>query len=44
MDYEVFLLSRIGEQYDLTGDNSEADRNQAMQQVGEIVCRWPPYS
>ena len=29
MDYEVFLMSRIREQYDLTGDNTDGGRDRA---------------
>ncbi len=36
MDYEVFLLSRMREQYDLTGDNTEAVA-QGMQRSGRII-------
>jgi uncharacterized membrane protein YdfJ with MMPL/SSD domain len=36
MDYEVFLLSRIREQYDLTGDNSEAVAL-GLQRTGRII-------
>ncbi|MDQ1731378.1 MAG: trehalose monomycolate/heme transporter [Pseudonocardiales bacterium] len=36
MDYEVFLLSRIREQYDLTGDNSEAVAA-GLQRTGSII-------
>jgi putative drug exporter of the RND superfamily len=36
MDYEVFLLSRIKEEYDLTGDN-EASVALGLQRTGRIV-------
>ncbi len=36
MDYEVFLLSRIREQYDLTGDNTEAVAA-GLQRTGRII-------
>jgi RND superfamily putative drug exporter len=36
MDYEVFLLSRIKEEYDLTGDNEEAVAI-GLQRTGRIV-------
>jgi len=36
MDYEVFLLSRIREQYDRTGDNSEAVAT-GLQRTGGII-------
>lgn len=36
MDYEVFLLSRIREQYDLTGDNREAVAT-GLQRTGRII-------
>lgn len=36
MDYEVFLLSRIREQYDLTGDNTEAVAT-GLQRTGGII-------
>lgn len=36
MDYEVFLLSRIREQYDLTGDNDEAVVT-GVQKTGRII-------
>jgi RND superfamily putative drug exporter len=36
MDYEVFLLSRIREQYDLTGDNTEAVAV-GLQRSGRII-------
>jgi RND superfamily putative drug exporter len=36
MDYEVFLLSRIREQYDLTGDNTEAVAV-GLQRTGRII-------
>ncbi|BCJ68111.1 MMPL family transporter [Polymorphospora rubra] len=36
MDYEVFLLSRIREQYDLTGDNTEAVAI-GLQRSGRII-------
>lgn len=36
MDYEVFLLSRIREQYDLTGDNTEAVAL-GLQRTGRII-------
>ncbi|HSV64574.1 MAG TPA: MMPL family transporter [Mycobacteriales bacterium] len=36
MDYEVFLLSRIREQYDLTGDNSRAVAS-GLQRTGAII-------
>lgn len=36
MDYEVFLLSRIREQYDLTGDNREAVAT-GLQRSGRII-------
>jgi RND superfamily putative drug exporter len=36
MDYEVFLLSRIREQYDLTGDNTEAVAI-GLQRTGRII-------
>ena len=34
MDYEVFLLSRIKEEYDLTGDNREAVASGSSAPVG----------
>ena len=36
MDYEVFLLSRIREQYDRTGDNTEAVAT-GLQRTGGII-------
>ncbi len=36
MDYEVFLLSRIREQYERTGDNTEAVA-QGLQRTGRII-------
>ncbi|CAA9291769.1 MAG: Transmembrane transport protein MmpL3 [uncultured Corynebacteriales bacterium] len=36
MDYEVFLLSRIREQYDLTGDNREAVAT-GLERSGRII-------
>jgi RND superfamily putative drug exporter len=36
MDYEVFLLSRIREQYDLTGDNADAVAT-GLQRSGRII-------
>lgn len=36
MDYEVFLLSRIREQYDLTGDNTQAVAG-GLQRTGRII-------
>ncbi len=36
MDYEVFLLSRVREQYDLTGDNTEAVAT-GLQRTGGII-------
>ena len=36
MDYEVFLLSRIREHYDLTGDNAEAVAT-GLQRTGGII-------
>ncbi|CAN5141350.1 MMPL family transporter [soil metagenome] len=36
MDYEVFLLSRVREQYDLTGDNTEAVAT-GLQRTGSII-------
>ena len=36
MDYEVFLLSRIKEEYDLTGDNDEAVAS-GLERTGRIV-------
>jgi len=36
MDYEVFLLSRIREQWDLTGDNTEAVAT-GLQRTGRII-------
>ena len=36
MDYEVFLMSRIKEQYDLTGDNTEAVAT-GLQRTGRII-------
>ncbi len=36
MDYEVFLMSRIREQYDLTGDNSNAVAT-GLQRTGGII-------
>ena len=36
MDYEVFLLSRIREQWDITGDNSLAVAN-GLQRTGKII-------
>ena len=36
MDYEVFLLSRIKERYDATGDNREAVSS-GMQQTGRLI-------
>ncbi len=36
MDYEVFLLSRIKEEYDLTGDNQESVAI-GLQRIGRIV-------
>ncbi|CAN5716975.1 hypothetical protein BH18ACT7_BH18ACT7_24940 [soil metagenome] len=36
MDYEVFLLSRIREQYDLTGDNTEAVAT-GLQRTGGVI-------
>lgn len=36
MDYEVFLLSRIREQYDLTGDNTRAVAT-GLQRTGGII-------
>lgn len=36
MDYEVFLLSRIREQYDLTGDNDQAVVT-GVQKTGRII-------
>jgi trehalose monomycolate/heme transporter len=36
MDYEVFLLSRIREQYNLTGDNTEAVAT-GLQRTGGII-------
>ncbi len=36
MDYEVFLLSRIKEEYDKTGDNTEAVRI-GLQRTGRLV-------
>jgi uncharacterized membrane protein YdfJ with MMPL/SSD domain len=36
MDYEVFLLSRVREQYDLTGDNTKAVAT-GLQRTGRII-------
>ncbi|GAA0948200.1 MMPL family transporter [Actinocorallia libanotica] len=36
MDYEVFLLSRVREQYDLTGDNTTAVAT-GLQRTGSII-------
>jgi len=36
MDYEVFLMSRIREQYDLTGDNTTAVAG-GLQRTGGII-------
>src|SRR3954447_16373815 len=36
MDYEVFLMSRIREQYDLTGDNTQAVAI-GLQRTGKII-------
>ena len=36
MDYEVFLMSRIREQYDLTGDNTTAVAT-GLQRTGGII-------
>jgi uncharacterized membrane protein YdfJ with MMPL/SSD domain len=36
MDYEVFLMSRIREQYDLTGDNTQAVAT-GLQRTGRII-------
>ena len=36
MDYEVFLLSRIKEEYDLTGDNTRSV-SMGLQRTGRIV-------
>ena len=36
MDYEVFLLSRIREQWDLTGDNTAAVAT-GLQRTGGII-------
>jgi RND superfamily putative drug exporter len=36
MDYEVFLLSRIREQYDITGDNRQAVAT-GLQRTGRII-------
>lgn len=36
MDYEVFMLSRIREQYDATGDNTEATAT-GLQRTGRII-------
>jgi RND superfamily putative drug exporter len=36
MDYEVFLLSRVREQYDLTGDNRQAVAT-GIQRTGRII-------
>ncbi len=36
MDYEVFLMSRIREQYDLTGDNTQAVAT-GLQRTGQII-------
>jgi uncharacterized membrane protein YdfJ with MMPL/SSD domain len=36
MDYEVFLLSRIRERYDLTGDNSAAVAS-GLQRTGGLI-------
>jgi RND superfamily putative drug exporter len=36
MDYEVFLLSRIKEEYDLTGDNTHAVAT-GLERTGRIV-------
>jgi uncharacterized membrane protein YdfJ with MMPL/SSD domain len=36
MDYEVFLLSRIREQYERTGDNTDAVA-QGLQRTGQII-------
>jgi uncharacterized membrane protein YdfJ with MMPL/SSD domain len=36
MDYEVFLLSRIRERYDLTGDNTEAVAS-GLQRTGGVI-------
>ncbi len=36
MDYEVFLMSRIREQYDLTGDNTQAVAV-GLQRTGQII-------
>src|SRR4051812_4723717 len=36
MDYEVFLMSRIREQYDLTGDNTAAVAT-GLQRTGKII-------
>jgi trehalose monomycolate/heme transporter len=36
MDYEVFLLSRIRERYDVTGDNAEAIAS-GLQRTGGII-------
>jgi RND superfamily putative drug exporter len=36
MDYEVFLMSRIREQYDLTGDNTAAVAT-GLQRTGRII-------
>jgi RND superfamily putative drug exporter len=36
MDYEVFLLSRMRERYDVTGDNSEAVAS-GLQRTGGVI-------
>src|SRR3712207_338974 len=36
MDYEVFLMSRIREQYDMTGDNTAAVAT-GLQRTGKII-------
>ena len=36
MDYEVFLLSRVRERYDVTGDNTEAVAS-GLQRTGSII-------
>ncbi|MEJ7755412.1 MAG: MMPL family transporter [Nocardioidaceae bacterium] len=36
MDYEVFLLSRVREQWDLTGDNTKAVAS-GVQKTGRII-------
>jgi RND superfamily putative drug exporter len=36
MDYEVFLLSRVRERYDVTGDNTEAVAS-GLQRTGGVI-------